>query len=302
MKQSAALGVDFAALRTLRLVYEHRSFTSAALFLNVNQSAVSYTIDKLRRAFDDPLFFRQGGKVVPTERCSAIIGSVTRMIDEFEQLTTPATFEPETEQHRFTIACNYYERQLIIPPVVTALRSAAPGIRLEMINSTSEGDQQLKRSEADLLIGPLRPEENEFFCRKLLDEHYVCIMDAANPLAGKPLTMEDYVGSKHVTVTYGGNWKSRHLVELERMGVKLSTILAAPSPAGIEKLVAGTDLVATIPSRIAGALGPSIHVADSPCPAPFDVYLVWTTRTHHSPRHAWLRGVISDRVKTCVAP
>jgi DNA-binding transcriptional LysR family regulator len=302
MKQSAALAVDFAALRTLRLVYEHRSFTSTAVFLNINQSAVSYTIEKLRKAFNDPLFFRQGGKVVPTERCSEIIGSVTRMIDEFEQLTTPATFDPETEQHRFTIACNYYERQLIIPHVVAALRSAAPGIRLETINSTSEGDQQLKRSEADLLIGPLRPEENEFFSRTLLNEHYVCIMDAANPLAGAPLTLENYVGSKHVTVTYGGTWKSRYLIALERMGVKLSTVMAVPSPAGIEKLIAGTDLVATIPSRLAGELGPSVHVADCPCPAPFDVHLVWTTRTHHSPRHAWLRDLISERIKASAAP
>ena len=76
MKQPSLLAMDFAALRTLRLLYENRSFTETAEVLGVNQSAVSYTIEKLRRAFSDPLFFRQGGRVVPTERCGIIVATV----------------------------------------------------------------------------------------------------------------------------------------------------------------------------------------------------------------------------------
>ena len=48
-------GIDFASLETLRLVYLRMSFTSAAEELRIKQSSVSYTIDRLRRAFDDPL-------------------------------------------------------------------------------------------------------------------------------------------------------------------------------------------------------------------------------------------------------
>ena len=59
MKQPTLLAMDFAALRTLRLLYENRSFTETAEVLGINQSAVSYTIETLRRAFSDPMFYRQ---------------------------------------------------------------------------------------------------------------------------------------------------------------------------------------------------------------------------------------------------
>ena len=61
-------GIDFADLRVLRLVYEYRSFSIAAERLEMNQSAVSYGIDKLRKSFGDPLFVRQGGEALRADR------------------------------------------------------------------------------------------------------------------------------------------------------------------------------------------------------------------------------------------
>ena len=297
MAQPTLLAMDFAALRTLRLLYENRSFTETATVLGVNQSAVSYTIEKLRRAFSDPLFFRQGGKVVPTERCGVIVASVMRMLDEIETLASPETFDPAAAELTISIACNYYERQIVIPRVVRALRATAPGIRIAALNSTSEGDQRLKRSDADLLIGPLRPDGHEFYARPLLDERYVCVMDSANPLGETPLALEAYVTAPHATVTYGGTWRSRYLVQLEGLGLKLNTVVEVPSPAGLEKVIAGTDLIATVPSRVAESYGDAVRIAQSPCPAPFEIYLVWTTRTHKSAMHAWFRNL----VVSCVA-
>ena len=149
-----------------------------------------------------------------------------------------------------------------------------------------------------MLMGPLRPDENEFYCRKLLEEHYVCVMDPANPLAAAPLTIDGYATCKHTTVTYGGNWRSGYLVALERLGLSHDHAVKVPSPAGLEQMIVGTDLVATIPSRLAAVFGPSIHVAKCPCPAPFEIHLVWTMRTHHSAMHVWLRTLILEVVRT----
>lgn len=283
---------NFAGLRTLRLVYEHRSFSAAAEILNVNQSAVSYTIDGLRQSFGDPLFVRHGGGIQATERCTQIVESAVRLLEEFETVLKPAEFNPRVTEHTFTIACNYYERQLIMPAVVKSLDRLAPGIRLDIINSTSQGDQQLKRSEADILIGPIRPDENGFFCRKLLTDYYVCVMGGGNPLAGKPLTVERYTAAKHAVVTYGGNWKSTYLVQLESRGLKLNNVLSVPSPASLPAMIRDTNLIATVPKRVALSFGSGLEIAKCPFPAPFDIDLVWTKRTHRSPIHVWLRDLI----------
>jgi len=300
MRARDPLSVDFAALKTLRLVYENRSFSKAADILGVNQSAVSYTIEKLRDVFDDPLFIRQGNEIVSSERCAGVVETAVKLLDQFDGLTAPVTFDPATAVHRFSIACNYYERQMIIPHVVQELRRTAPGVGLEIITSTSQGRQQLKRSEVDMLIGPIRPDEDGFYCRKLLQDHYVCVMDKASPLS--TLDMETYIGSKHAIVDYGGNWQSGYLAQLASKGIELNRVLSVPSPAGLQSLIVGTDLMATVPLRIARSIGDAVRIVDCPCPAPFDIDLVWTSRTHHSPMHKWLRELISKQVAQNVEP
>ena len=49
--------------------------------------------------------------------------------------------------------------------------------------------------------------------------------------------------------------------------------------------------------RVAETYSDAVRIVQSPCPAPFEVYLVWTTRTHKSAMHDWLRKLILE----CVA-
>ena len=66
--------IDIGILRTLVLVYDLQSFSAAAKRLDVNQSTISYAIERLRGAFGDPLFVRNGNGVTATERCAALVG------------------------------------------------------------------------------------------------------------------------------------------------------------------------------------------------------------------------------------
>ncbi len=290
------LATDFAALRTLRLVFDHGSFSVAAEVLDVNQSNVSYTIDRLRKAFRDPLFVRQGGGIAATDRCREIVDVSVQILEQFESIADPVVFDPSTTKETFTIACNYYERQTIIPLLVRELRRRAPGVALELVMSSAKGTAMLKRAEADMLIGPIRPDENGLFCRRLMSEHYVCVMDRSNPLSSGELSLEAYVGANHAVVTYGGNWRSGYLTQLDAQGLQLNRTLSLPSPANLQEVVAGTDLVATVPSRIALSYGEDVHVCVCPCAAPFEIDLIWTSRTHHSTKHKWLRDLIADKV------
>lgn len=292
-KQINPLNVDFAALRTLRLVHDHQSFSVAAEVLEVNQSAVSYTIDRLRSVFSDPLFVRQGARIAATDRCTDIVEQSVALIDDFEALITPAVFVPEDTDHVFRIACNYYERRVILPRILPAFRRLAPNARLDILSSTANGRLQLTRSETEMLIGPIRPDEAGFYCRTLLSDRYVVVMDRGNPLAHAPLSLDAYTTASHITVNYGGSFRSPYLEAIQKEGFALNTVMQVPSPASIEDYVRGTDLIATLPARLAQTLGKDIAICDSPVPAPFDIDLVWTTRTHHSPKHRWLRGLIA---------
>lgn len=288
------LSLDFAALRVLRLVYDYGSFSRTAEALGVNQSSVSYTIDRLRRAFGDPLFVRQGAGIVPTDRCDEIVRETARLVDAFMALSAPRAFDPARAEATIILSCNYYERATLVPALVRRLRLVAPAMKLGVITSTVRGREQLSRGECDVLVGPVRIDEAGFFGRRVLTDHYVCVMAADNPLGEAPLDVAGFAAAPQAVVTYGGNWRSRYLVEMEAAGLTPNMVLELPSPATLREILPRTDLIATVPRRTALSFGSGVRIVACPFPAPFDIDLYWTARTHHSPMHRWLRGLIGQ--------
>lgn len=294
MNRDLPMGIDFAALHTLCLVYNLRSFTAAAAELDVNQSAVSYTIDKLRRAFSDPLFFRQGGEVIATKRCETVVKQAAEMLERFEAMVMPTAFDPATADGSVVIACNLYERTILMPTVIRGLRRSAPGLRITIAVAGHRGPDLLKKGSADLLMGPITPDESDFFSRRLLSEHYVCVMD---PSRVRLLGKDDYAAANHVTISFGGDYRSPYIRAVEDDGRKMNEVMRVPSHAALTETIMGTDLIATIPSRLARTMGDKLATVPCPYPSPFDLHMVWTTRARQAPMHSWLRDRILDTAR-----
>jgi len=292
-KPTDALSIDFAALRMLRLVYNLQSFSKAAEALEVNQSTVSYTIDRLREAFRDPLFVRQGGGIAPTQRCLEIVRKSGQILEAFEALVAPSEFVPSQASDIVSISCNYYERHIILPPFIRELRKLAPNVVVEVKTAAARGLTLLKQGEADLLIGPAQVFQDNLYHRTLTEDYYVCLMDRQHPLAGSPLTLDDYLQANHAIVTYGGNWRSPYLLELERRSLALNRKLSVPSLSDLPNVLPGSDLISTVPSRFSATFDASIHIARCPIPARFKLGLTWMHRTHQSALHGWVRQLIA---------
>ncbi|WP_375175110.1 LysR family transcriptional regulator [Pseudooceanicola sp.] len=288
--------LDFAALRTLRAVHANGSFSRAAEKLGLTQPTISYTIARLREAFEDPLFVRQGIGIVPTDRCNEIVAQTSELTDRFEALIAPRSFDPTTARAEIAISCNYYERVVILPGVIRLLRREARGIRIRIIPSTVYGREQLNRSESDILLGPIEIQEENYYRRGLLKETYTCVMDPSNPLARGPLSFDAYLAAPQVIVNYGGSFRSRFLTMLDAQGASLNNVMEVPSPSDIPDLLRGTDLIATVPTRIARYFGAEVTAIPCPVPAEISIVMNWTARTHLSAPHSWLREQIARTV------
>ena len=291
------LSVDFRSLDVLARVYRLGSFTRAAEELEVTQSVVSYTIEKLRGVFGDPLFVREGRQLLPTPRCEEVVTEGGDLLARFTRLAAPQQFDPASSADTITIACNFYERALIIPRLVRSIRAAAPRIKVEIVDAGYLGHDKLLRTEADMLVGPFVQLGAAFYSRTLYEDPYVCLMDPSHPMAGKALELNDYLALEHIYITYGGRWKSRYMQYLEQRGHALSIAIKTPSPAGIHNLIAGTQLVATIPERLSQELGEGLHVTRCPIAAPVAIQMVWTARTQESEMHKWVRGQVVQSIK-----
>ena len=94
------------------------------------------------------------------------------------------------------------------------------------------------------------------------------VMTHDHRLADRPeLTLDDYLSSTHVIVDTG---EGRHTVieeRFERLGTPRKAGLTVPYHAVAAPAVAGTSLIATLPSRLLAAPGPDLWLPPTAVPA-----------------------------------
>ncbi|ASY66820.1 Transcriptional regulator, LysR family (plasmid) [Sinorhizobium sojae CCBAU 05684] len=292
--------IDLRSLQVLVTVHDCGSFSTASAKLDISQSTVSYTIDRLRRAFADPLFVRQGNRVTETDKCRNLISQARETVNRMHALAAPAEFDPATAEGTVTLSCNHHERFLLAPPLLKAMRRAAPHVAFNLLESAVNGKQQLKENLADIVLGPVRILGEGYFRRHVFSDHYACLMDLANPLAEGELTLDRYRNAAHVAVTHNGQWQALYFETLRMRDILLDTRLTLPSHDSLHLMITDTDLVATIPNRLASLYADTLAVRPFPVHIPIEIDMYWTERTHRSGLHRWARQLLAD-VATTVA-
>jgi DNA-binding transcriptional LysR family regulator len=285
-------GVDFAALETLCLVYRHKSFTVAAEDLNVKQSSVSYTINRLRKSFDDPLFVRQGNKIFATNRCDKIVETAERILGEIELATMPTEFDPASVEATITISATYLSRTVLLPKLIRELRQEAPGISLQLISGFTEAGKQLLIGEADMALSPVVITESGIYGKFLLEDPYLCLMDPKNALAKGEFTTEGFASAAHLFIHYGQKWRPAFQKALNDRGHDVTPTVSTANPEDVGLLVPDTDLLVTMPSRIASRFAANFILRSCPVPAAAKLNFYWPARLNNSPLHIWIRGKI----------
>ena len=297
MENSDFSALSYKSLRTLKLIYELGSLTQASIELGQNQPTVSYTLEQLRSVFNDPLFVRSGRGVAPTNRCHKIMPNVTEVLAGMSGLLQPSEFVPAQAQLDITISCNQYELYVIAPKLIQHLHSIAPNIKLTFIQSHLIGHQQLQRGQCDMLLTPVEGDYEGLYRQRLFEERYVCVVGQHNPGAEKPLLFEDYIGAKHIEVGYEGGWRPLYLSIPALQKHQLDVALKIPGISNLTAMIDATNLILTIPERLACLIKGQGVIKEPPFKCFFDINLYWNKMTHHSVAHKWLRTQIMDLFK-----
>ena len=106
-----------------------------------------------------------------------------------------------------------------------------------------------------------------------------------------------FKNENHVVITAAGT--GTNLVEdaLAQMGVQRNVALRLPNFLGVGTLVSSTDLIVTVPHRVAETLLRIAAVKVLPPPFELPVFSIkqhWHDRFQQDPANRWLRSVISD--------
>jgi DNA-binding transcriptional LysR family regulator len=299
-----ALGsVDLNLLPVLHLLLEEGNVTHAGMRVGMSQPAMSIALARLRRHYKDELLVRSGSGYSLTPLARSLLPSVQESMRLIGRALDPGEgLQGATNGRKFSVSMSDYSIAVLSEPLLRRVRQLAPGVRLELwpiALSIQEADRGLLQH--DLLIAPLgfraggQPEV-------IFRDRFVYVVDPGNPrLRDGRLSLEDLAALPHAAATLPHAELDPVGQVLDELGVARDVHVTTAGWLPLPYVVAGTDLVAAVPERLARQVARAAQVAMAE--PPFGrVELVeaawWHPMRAADPALAWLHEVITDVVQS----
>ncbi len=296
--------LDLRLLSVFDEVYKTRSVSGAADVLDMSQPAVSVALSKLRRHFGDPLFVRTSAGMEPTPLGEGLVRPVREALTALDVvLGHHQAFDPASSHRTFRVCMTDISQLVLLPRLWERLRVSAPHIHIEIVPLSADIGRQLESGEADLALGFMPQLEAGFYQTVLFEQTFVCLVSAHHPRVRKSLSLAQFQREDHAVISSSGAAPLLIDQAIAKQGIQRKVAVKIPNFIGAALVVEHTDLVITIPARLAEVLRDRGELRSFPVPFPLPGYQVkqhWHERYHQDPGSRWLRQVIAELMQAPV--
>jgi DNA-binding transcriptional LysR family regulator len=232
----------------------------------------------------------------PTARADELREPLREALEALERVTSPArAFDPATATQSWRVAAKDYSESTVVLPALGALRAAAPGTRLavvEMVPARIVG--QAERGEIDLAFHTSDESPPGLHRRVLFTERYMLAGRADHPRLKRRPTLAQFCALEHVIVSSdGGGFRGVTDDTLAAAGLSRRVVLSVPHFLFMLSVLESTDLVAMVPERLVRDTR-ALRIVKPPVDVPgYDMAMLWHERCHRDPAHRWLRELIA---------
>jgi len=278
-----------------------RNVTRAGKRIGLAQSSVSNALTRLRRFFDDELFVRTPGGMIPTPVASEAAEHVKAAIFAAEEaFNVGKPFAPERATGTIVLLTNDFIEFTVLPWIIQALAKQAPGLKLKTRPLVREEfEQELDTGLADLAIAAPRNVPKRFHYADLFEEPFDGIARLNHPILAGGVTLSDFISAKHVAMSHSFGGTEAIDTFLNQKQVSLDLVVTVSNLASVPPLVSTTDYLAVVPRRLALIADRDLPAArfTLPFPAPsVQAKLIWGRGVDRSPMFRWLRNLIIETV------
>ena len=144
--------LDMNLLVALEALLEERNVSRAAQRLFITQSAMSKTLGRLRDLFEDPLFIRKSGAMIPTPRAEQLAQHLPRVLQAVQSMIRPVEFDPLTYDGEMELMVQGHMGVWLVPLLLAHLRDTAPRLRLRSVSSADQPMEMLATGELDFVL------------------------------------------------------------------------------------------------------------------------------------------------------
>jgi DNA-binding transcriptional LysR family regulator len=127
---------------------------------------------------------------------------------------------------------------------------------------------------------------------RLLQERMAVVVRPGHPILNKPFNMDVYLGARHILVSSRSEGPGIEDFELSRISAQRQIALRCQHYFAACRVVAGTDLLLTMPESYARIIAAHLRLEILPTPTdmmPMEIHLYWHRPYEAEPALAWLR-------------
>lgn len=297
---------DLNLLPVFVTLMQEMHLSKAAERLNMSQPAVSNALKRLRHEFGDELFVRTGRGLSPTQRAidlhSRIAPALGLVRDSFEE---QPTFD-DTFSRTIEISMNHAVEHIWSHVLMKEARQRAPNAIWKFHGDYMEDiSTRLKDGRLSFAVEYTRLPDDQFSSIPLITEDLTLICAKDHPQINGDISLEQFGALPHVSLIRRSRLvraqNNRRATPLEYLlGSSLpdrKIMLQMSSFVSIPEVVAATDLIAVVPSRIAAPMVEAGALQALPLPfevPEIDVRLYWHKSRDSDPGHMWIVQILED--------
>ena len=166
---------------------------------------MSAQLKRLREAFQDEILAQQGKKMVPTPYALAMHPEITETIASLRALIArKGKFDPATSEREFKIVASDYITTVLLVPLLGAISTIAPFVKLDIALPYSNTNKSLADGELDMFLGPETFTHPDHPSELIFEERHVVVGWSGNPHMNEQMTIKRLSELGHVGVSISG--------------------------------------------------------------------------------------------------
>jgi DNA-binding transcriptional LysR family regulator len=292
--------IDLNLFRVLDAIYTHGGVSAAARVLHLTQPAVTHALGRLRDQLGDPLFIRQGNRLLPTDKVRAMMPAVQAHLKGLlASARALPQFDPAQLDMEFVLGFRDILESIVLPGLMARIEREAPAVRVVSRRvAADEMERELAAGALDLAVDrPLRA-ASRLSQHHLLDETLVVVMRRDHPLAST-MRRTDYLAARHVVVSPLGEANALDLL-LGQNGMFREVRMVCQHYFAACQIAAASELLLTVPMAYAEHLAGLLPIAIRALPIRLPVIPIlayWHASKEDDQAHRWFR----ERLVTSIA-
>jgi LysR family transcriptional regulator, nod-box dependent transcriptional activator len=288
--------VDLNLLIPLKALLHERNVTRAAERIHLSQSAMSRTLDRLRSELGDELLVRVGRNYELTPRGSALLDELGQVMPRLARLWAGEPFFPAQSEAHIRLAMTDYASNVVLAPLAALCGQLAPGITLEVVPWHERAHEDSGTAAPHLILSPLAV-PSTFRVEPLFEDTFVCVLGRGLRRGKGSITMKEYLGFRHLSVETQPHPQNHIERALGERGLQRRVAVHLPYFLAAIRMLESTDLVLTMPTRIAETAPTLLDLACAKAPKeipPIRYSMVWHPRFDSDLLHVWLRRTVGQ--------